>query len=138
MPVIVPAQLKEVKTLQINISEITYTAAYWILLAPIIGAAFDIFTGWIQASVNGVWDSTKMRKGLYRKSGELAVVLLGYVAEMAVAAAAQVHLATFLSLYICVMEFISILENLDQAGIMIPSFIKERLGKIKENADKGE
>lgn len=79
-----------------------------------------------------------MRKGLYRKSGELAVVLLGYVAEMAVAAAAQVHLATFLSLYICVMEFISILENLDQAGIMIPSFIKERLGKIKENADKGE
>ena len=121
-----------------ELSQITYTQPYWIILLPLIGAAFDIFTGWIQASVNSSWDSTKMRKGLYRKSGELAVVLLGYVAEMAVAAAAQVHLATFLSLYICVMESISILENLDQAGIMIPSFIKERLGKIKEDADKGE
>lgn len=124
--------------MQINLSEITYTAAYWILLAPLIGAAFDILTGWIQASVNGVWDSTKMRKGLYRKAGEIAVVLLGYISEMAVGVAAQAHIATFLSLYICIMEFISILENLDQAGIIIPAFIRDKLGKIKDEADKGE
>ena len=124
--------------MQINLSEITYTATYWILLAPILGAVFDILTGWLQASINGVWDSTKMRKGLYRKSGELAVVILGCIAEMAVSAAACAHIATFLSIYICVMELISILENLDQAGVVIPSFIKERLGKIKDDADKGE
>lgn len=52
-----------------DLSNITYSHIYWIFLMPLIGAGADILTGWIQATINGVWDSTKMRKGLYRKSG---------------------------------------------------------------------
>lgn len=124
--------------MQINIAEITYTHAYWLFLLPLIGAAADILTGWIQASVNGTWDSTKMRKGLYRKGGEILVVLLAYVAELAVAVVAQAHVATFLSLYVVIMEVLSVIENLDQAGIVVPKFLRDKLGKIKEDVDKGE
>lgn len=52
------------------IKEISFTHRYWIILLPLILIGADIITGWIKASVNGTWDSTKMRKGLYRKSGE--------------------------------------------------------------------
>lgn len=127
-----------IQNLTIDLSEITYTHAYWLFLLPLIGAAADILTGWIQASVNGTWDSTKMRKGLYRKGGEILIVLLGYAAELAVAVAAQAHVATFLSIYVVIMETLSVIENLDQAGIPVPSFLRDKLGKIKDEADKGE
>ena len=127
-----------IQNLTIEFSQITYTHAYWIFLLPLIGAAADILTGWIQASVNGTWDSTKMRKGLYRKGGEIAVVLLGVIAEYAVEMAANAHVATFLSMYIVIMEVLSVIENLDQAGIILPAFIRDRLGKVKDNIDKGE
>lgn len=127
-----------IENLTFELSQISYTHAYWVFLLPLIGAAADILTGWIQASVNGTWDSTKMRKGLYRKGGEILIVLLGYAAELAVAVAAQAHVATFLSIYVVIMETLSVIENLDQAGVPVPAFLRDRLGKIKDKADKGE
>ena len=121
-----------------ELSQINYTQPYWIVLLPMIGAAADILTGWIQAAVNSAWESTKMRKGLYRKGGELLVVLLGCVAEYAIPIANEAHIATFLSLYIVLMEVISVIENLDQAGITIPSFLREKIQKTKDKVDKGE
>lgn len=52
-----------------DLSNFSYSHIYWIFLLPLIGAGADIVTGWIQATINGTWDSTKMRKGLYRKGG---------------------------------------------------------------------
>ena len=124
--------------IEIDLSTVQYTHAYWIFLLPLIGAALDILTGWIQASVNGTWDSSKMRRGLYRKGGELLVVIAGYICECAVAAVAQAHVATFLSIYICLMEAISVVENLDQAGVILPAFIRNRLGKLKDKLDSDE
>lgn len=127
-----------IQNLTIELNNITYTHAYWIFLLPVIFAAADILTGWIQAGVNGVWDSTKMRRGLYRKAGEISVVLLGYIAECAVSVLSQAHVATFLSIYIVIMEILSIIENLDQAGVTVPGFLRDRLEKVKDKADKGE
>ena len=121
-----------------ELSQITYTQPYWIILLPLIGAASDIITGWIQASVNSSWDSTVMRKGLYRKAGELLLVVLGCVAECAVPMAKEVHLATCFSVYVVFMEFVSVVENLNQAGVTIPTFLRERLQKTKDKIDKGE
>ena len=56
------------------LDSVQYTHQYWIFLMPLILAGADIVTGWIQASINATWDSTKMRKGLFRKGGELLVV----------------------------------------------------------------
>ena len=114
---------------------VQYTHQYWIFLLPVLGAFADIVTGWIQASINSTWDSTKMRKGLFRKGGELLVVVLAFVTEYALQVAAQAHIATFLSIYIVIMEALSVLENLDQAGVPIPPIIRDRLGKVKHELD---
>ena len=114
---------------------VQYTHQYWIFLLPVLGAMADIITGWIQASINATWDSTKMRKGLFRKGGELLVVVLAFVTEYALQVAAQAHVATFLSIYIVIMEALSVLENLDQAGVPIPPIIRDRLGKVKHELD---
>ena len=114
---------------------VQYTHQYWIFLLPVLGAMADIITGWIQASINATWDSTKMRKGLFRKGGELLVVVLAFVTEYALQVAAQAHVATFLSIYIVIMEALSVLENLDQAGVPIPPIIRDKLGKVKHEFD---
>ena len=117
------------------LENVQYTHPYWIFLLPVILAGADIITGWIQASINATWDSTKMRKGLFRKGGELLVVVLAFVTEYALEVAAHAHIATFASVYIIVMEALSVLKNLDQAGVPIPPIIRDRLGKVKHELD---
>lgn len=114
----------------IEFNELSYSHAYWVFLLPVIGVCADIITGWIQASVNGVWDSTKMRKGLYRKSGELLLVVLAWAIGLAVAL--PVNIAAFVSGYIVIMELLSVIENLDQAGIPIPKKLVKMLKKAKD------
>lgn len=124
--------------MQININEISYTHSFWIFLFPMILAGADVLTGWIQASINNTWDSTVMRKGLYRKGGEILVVLLAFISECAVAVMADVHLATCMSIYVVIMEAVSVIENLNMAGITVPEFIRTKLNKIKDDTEKGE
>ena len=114
------------------LEQIHFTAPYWIFALPCIGAGADIITGWIQASINGTWDSTKMRKGLYRKVGEILVVVVAWVVGVAITL--PVDVASMAAGYIVIMEGISILENLDQAGINIP-IIKRILKKTKDAID---
>ena len=121
-----------------ELSNITYSHVYWVFLLPMIGAGADIVTGWIQASINGDWDSTKMRKGLYRKGGELLIVLISFVAQEAVPVIADCRLATWISLYVVVMEAISCLENLSKAGVSFPRSILSKLGKLKKELDGEE
>lgn len=118
-----------------DLSALSYSHIYWIFLLPLIGAGADIVTGWIQATINGTWDSTKMRKGLYRKGGELLTVIIGFVAEEAVPVVADYRLATWISFYIVVMEAVSVLENLNQAGVNFPKVLLKKLGKVKAELD---
>lgn len=114
----------------IKMNELSYTHTYWVFLLPLIGVCADIITGWIQATVNGTWDSTKMRKGLYRKTGELLLVVLAWAIGLAVAL--PVNIAAFVSGYIVIMELLSVIENLDQAGIPIPKRLVKMLKKAKD------
>ena len=113
------------------LQEITFTHKYWILLLPLILMAADIITGWIQATINETWDSTKMRKGLYRKSGELLVLVLAYA--IAVAIKLPFNVAAFIAAYIIIMEILSVCENLNQAGLPVPTWIVKRLGKVAKD-----
>lgn len=114
-----------------DFNEITFTERYWILLLPAIMMAADILTGWIQATINGTWDSTKMRKGLYRKSGELLVILLAYFIYIAINF--PIDIPAFIAVYIVVMELISVCENLNLAGLPVPTWIIKRLGKVAKD-----
>ena len=110
---------------------INFTNRYWVVLLPLVLMAADIITGWIQATVNGTWDSTKMRKGLYRKSGELLIITLAYVSSVAVSLPFDV--AAFIAGYVIIMELLSVCENLDQAGLPMPTWIINRLGKVAKD-----
>ena len=119
-----------------TINEITFTHRYWVILLPLVLMSADIVTGWIQASVNNTWESTKMRKGLFRKSGELLVIVVAYVIYVAIEL--PVDVPVFISVYIIIMEIISVCENLDQAGIPMPTWITRKLKKVAEEMNEGE
>lgn len=112
------------------IKEIHFTSNVWPLLLPIILMGADVLTGWIQASINGTWDSTKMRKGLFRKSAEIVIIVLAYVVQVAIVL--PINIFAFISIYICVMEVLSVIENLDQAGLPVPTWITKRLKKAMD------
>ena len=114
-----------------TLKDISFTHRYWIIVLPLILMAADIITGWIQATINETWDSTKMRKGLYRKSGELLVLVLAYAIALAIKL--PFDIAAFISVYIIIMEILSVCENLNQAGLPIPRWITKRLGKVAKD-----
>ena len=119
-----------------NLQNITFTHRYWVLLLPIFLMAADIITGWIQAAINGTWDSTKMRTGLFRKSEELLVIVIAYVIYVAIEL--PVDVPAFIAGYIIVMEIISVCENLDQAGLPVPAWITKRLRKVADDISAGD
>ena len=40
-----------------SLQNITFTHRYWILLLPLVLMAADIITGWIQATINGMYEA---------------------------------------------------------------------------------
>ena len=119
-----------------QLQEISFTHRYWILLLPLALMTADSITGWIQASINNTWDSTKMRVGLFRKSGELLVVIVAYVIYAAISL--PVDVPAFVASYIVIMEVISVFENLDQAGIPVPHWITRKLKKVADDLTEDE
>ena len=119
-----------------SFNEITFTERYWIILLPLVLMAADIVTGWIQASINRTWDSTKMRVGLFRKSGELLVIVVAYV--ICIAVSLPFDVSAFIAIYIIAMELISICENLDQAGLPVPVWITRRLKKVAKDLSEDD
>ena len=73
-----------IKELQDYKDELHYSHTYWIFLLPLVMIATDVVSGWIQATINSTWDSTKMRKGLFRKGGEMLVVVVAWLIGIAI------------------------------------------------------
>ena len=118
------------------IREISFTHRYWILFLPLFLMAADVITGWIQATINETWDSTKMRVGLYRKSGEILVIVIAYVVYAAINL--PIDMPAFIAGYIIIMEIISVAENLDEAGLPVPRWVTRRLKKVADDLSEDD
>lgn len=102
---------------------------------------FDIVTGIIKAVVNEGLNSTCLRKGLFHKLSEILSVIGSDLLEYG---AKYIHINTDLPIleavtaYICVMELISILENLCAINPGLCKLFKPYLEKMREenNDDK--
>ncbi|MEJ6349021.1 phage holin family protein [Holzapfeliella sp. He02] len=99
---------------------------------------FDIFTGLFKSFFKGAKigaDSTTGFKGLKKNVPVLMLILVLYpffdVLNLDVVGYALT------SFYIAFYG-LSIIENLDVMGVPFPSFLKERLEKLKADADKGD
>ena len=118
------------------INQVTFTSDLWKILLPLILVAGDVLCGWLQASINHTLDSTKMRTGLFRKFGEIVVLVIAYVVGSAINQLSGIYVAV--AIYISLMEAISIMENLDQAGVPLPKWLLKRLKKVKDVFDDDE
>ena len=109
---------------------------YWIIALPAIFALSDVITGLIQAQINKCKNSSVMRKGLYRKVGELGVIMLVWVTCIAIQLPIKYPAAV--ALYVCLMEGLSIMENLQAMGVSIPDFITRKAKDIDEEINHGD
>lgn len=107
--------------------------AVFIVVACFI--AFDIVTGIIKALYNGGINSTALRKGLYHKLSEIVSVAGSVLLELGadyINIGVELPILNVVSVYICVMELVSILENLSNVNPSLSKLFKPYLEKLKK------
>ncbi len=107
------------------LTNVNFSANIWQIATPFIFMLIDIISGYVQAIINKNVDSRIMREGLLHKFLLTLVLIIGYVIQFAFNLS---FVAQAISIYICVMELMSILENLKKAGIDLG-----KLGDILKN-----
>lgn len=98
---------------------LTFSSIIWQVITPLIFSGLDILTGYIQAVINKNVDSQVMREGLLHKCLLIVAIVIGYVVEYAFGISA---VANVITVYICLMEIMSIAENLKKAGLELKIF----------------
>ena len=111
------------------IHTLTFSNIIWQVITPLIFSGLDILTGYVQAVINKNVDSQIMREGLLHKCLLIIAILIGYIVEYAFGLSA---VSSVITVYICLMELMSILENLKKAGVDLKVFgdiLKNKEGK---------
>ena len=99
---------------------------------------FDVVTGLIKAGYNGKYNSVIMRQGGFHKSMEVMAMAVAYFVEYAVAyinIGVDVPAVPAVTVYICIMELISILENICAVNPQMCALFKPYLDKLKGGND---
>lgn len=110
---------------------LSYTHEYWSILLPCVMIAIDFITGLIYAWSSKTFESSKMRKGLTKKVGEISIIVIGEVFSFAFGLPRYIMVG--ISLYIVLMELMSVFENLDKMGVPIPKFVKDVVNNTSES-----
>ena len=118
------------------IQQFQFRNGLWTVLIPIILMGVDIITGLTNAWVKGEIKSSILRKGLAKKIGEMVVLLMGEVFLMGMNLPGGIMYG--ISIYIILMELISICENLAKLGVPIPKFIKNALAEAEDKIVEDE
>ena len=109
---------------------------YKLILLPFILMVIDFLTGISHAWATGHLKSYKMRDGLNKKVGEICILLVGYIFTWTINA--PKYLMIGLTIYIVIMELISLSENLDKMGVPLPKPLKKALRNAEYKATEGE
>lgn len=99
---------------------------------------FDVVTGLIKAGYNGDYNSAIMRQGGFHKSMEVMAMAVAYFVEYAVVyinIGVNVPAVPAVTVYICIMELISILENICAVNPQMCALFKPYLDKLKGGND---
>ena len=115
------------------LNNVNFSTMAWQIATPFIFIAIDVISGYVQALINKCVESKKMREGLLHKFLLTLVILLGYVIQFAFNLG---FVAQSITIYICVMELMSILENLKKAGVDLKglgNILKDKNEEDKQN-----
>lgn len=96
------------------IQNLNFSSVAWQIITPLIFSVSDIITGYIQAIINKNVESSVMRTGLLRKCLLIVVLILSEVIQFAFNLP---YISSIISIYIVIMELMSIIENLTKAGL---------------------
>lgn len=96
------------------LKNVQFSTMLWQVVTPFVFILVDIISGYIQALINKNVDSKIMREGLLHKLLLTLIIILGYVIQFAFNLK---FVSQAITIYICLMELTSILENLKKAGI---------------------
>lgn len=102
---------------------------------------FDVVTGLIKAGYNGNYNSAIMRQGGFHKSMEVMAMAVAYFVEYAIVyinIGVDVPAVPAVTVYICIMELISILENICAVNPQMCALFKPYLDKLKGGNDASE
>lgn len=113
------------------VSNLHFTDEVWAIMLPIALMGIDIVTGLVNAWIKGIVDSSKLRKGLAKKFGEMSAILVGELIVLSFGL--PIGVADSISIYIIIMELISICENLTEMDVPVPKFIKNALKIVSDN-----
>lgn len=100
---------------------------------------FDIITGLLKAAHEKNLDSTVLRQGLFNKCAEiLAVIGAGLLQRGAdvIELGLDVPTLPFVSAYVCIMETVSVIENLCIINPALSNLFGPYLSKLKGDNDK--
>lgn len=99
--------------------------------------AVDVVTGVFKGLYLCDFNSKAFRQGLVTKGGFILVLILCFQMDLLMGNTEPVIRTICATFYIAI-EGSSIVENLGMCGVRIPSFIGNRLTKLKEMADRGD
>ena len=106
---------------------------YFITFAFIV---LDFATGLTKAFATKTFTSTKMREGLFHKVVLILCMILGFLVDYAqgyVDLGLSVPVAAAVCVYICLMEVISIIENICKIN---PDILPDKLAALFGGLDK--
>lgn len=115
----------------IQLDRIHFTSNLWVLLLPLALMGLDIITGLVKAWSNEDFKSKKMRTGLSKKIGEIAIIVIGELFQYSLTL--PTYIMTCVSLYISFMELMSNVENLNELGVPLPAFITKVLQSVDDS-----
>ena len=111
----------------------------YIVVLSFIG--FDVLTGFLKAFYKEGVNSTLPRKGLFHKLSEVLAVVGAGLFEYGCnyfEFGFDIPMVGAVTTYICIMEFISIIENLSAVNPKLEILLKPYLEKLKERNDTHE
>lgn len=112
-----------------------------VYIAVLSFIGFDILTGFLKAFYKEGINSSILRKGLFHKLSEIISVIGAALFEYGCSyfdIGFEIPMVSAVTTYICVMEFISIMENLSAVNPALGKLFKPYLEKLKERTDDNE
>lgn len=105
---------------------------WYYILIPVVIMGFDMLTGFLNAWIKKEVMSSKLRSGITKKFGEMVMIIIALFFYYTIGL--PIEIVTCITIYIVVMELISIIENLNKLGVRVPNWIKKRLNDVADES----
>lgn len=128
------------------------TAYTKVILVPLsllfVVMLIDYISGMSKAYINGEWSSKVGFRGIVKKVGYIGVIIVAAVMDWVLYSGLKgvgvdinmsYYLGLIVTIWLLINECISVLENLGEIGVPLPSFLIRGIKKLQKNIEeKGE